>query len=60
MCTSVCVEMVSEQGDGPEGSSTQVTFVRSLVRVTLHVSIQVGAPGAGVATQLTLKRLLHS
>lgn len=57
--TSVCVEMVSEQGDGPEGSSTQVTFVRSLIRVTLHVSVQVGAARTRVAAQLALKRLLH-
>lgn len=58
--TSVRVEMVPQQGHRPEGSSTQVTFVRSLVRVALHVSVQVGASRARVATQLTLERLLHA
>lgn len=60
MNTRMCIEMVSQQGDRPEGSSTQVTFVRSFVCVALHVSVQVGASRAGIATQLTLKRLLHS
>lgn len=60
MRTSVCVEMVSEQGDCPEGPSTQVTLVRSFISVALHVSVQVGAAGARVAAQLALERLLHS
>lgn len=52
--------MVSEQGDRPEGSATQVTLVRSFVGVALHVSVQIGAAGARVAAQLALERLLHS
>jgi len=58
--TSVCVEVVAEQGNCSEGSATQVTFVGPFVRVAFHVSVQVGAPGTGVAAQLTLERLLHT
>lgn len=58
--TCVCVEMVPQQGDSPEGTSTQVTFVRPLIRVALHVTVEVGASWAGVATQLALECLLHT
>lgn len=58
--TSVCVQVVPEQGDGPEGPPTQVTFVRPLIRVAFHVSVQIGASRTRVAAQLALKRLLHS
>lgn len=37
--TCVSVQMVPEQGDGPESSATQVTLVGSLVSVTLHVAV---------------------
>lgn len=53
------VEVISEQRHRPEGSSTQVTLVRSLVGVALHVAVQVGAARTRVAAELTLKRLLH-
>lgn len=58
--TCVCVEVVSQQGDCPEGSSTEVTFVWSLIRVALHVPIQVRAPWTCVAAKLALKSLLHT
>lgn len=58
--TCVCVEMVPQQSDCSERPSTQVTFVGSLVRVALHVPVQVGASRAGVATELTLERLLYT
>lgn len=58
--TRVCVEMVPQQSDCSERPSTQVTFVGSLVRVALHVPVQVGASRAGVATELTLERLLYT
>lgn len=54
------VQVVPQQGDGPEGPPTQVAFVRPLVRVALHVSVQVGAARTRVAAQLTLERLLHT
>lgn len=56
----MCVEVVPQQCHCPKSSSTQVTFMRSLVCVALHVSVQVGAPWAGVATQLTLEGLLYT
>lgn len=56
----MCVEMVPQQGDCPESTSTQVAFVRPLICVTLHVTIKVGASWAGVATQLALECLLHT
>lgn len=56
----MCVEVVSQQSHRPEGSPTQVTFVRSLVSVALHVPVQVGAARTRVAAELTLKRLLYS
>lgn len=56
----MCIEVVAEQGDCSEGSATQVTFVGPFVRVALHVSVQVGATGTGVAAQLTLECLLHT
>lgn len=52
--------MIPQQGDRPEGSSTQVTLVRSLVCVALHVSVQVGASRTSVAAKLALERLFHS
>lgn len=52
--------MVPQQGYSPEGTSTQVAFVRPLIRVALHVTVEVGAPWAGVATQLALECLLHT
>ncbi len=58
--TCVCVEVVPQQCDCSKGSSTQVTFMWSLVCVALHVSVQVGAPWTGVATQLTLESLLYA
>lgn len=58
--TCVCVEMVPQQSDCSERPSTQVTFVGSLVRVALHVPVQVGASRAGVATEFTLERLLYT
>lgn len=58
--TCVCVEMVPQQSDCSECPSTQVTFVGSLVCVALHVPVQVGASRAGVATELTLERLLYT
>ena len=39
--TSVCVEVVAEQGDRSEGSATQVTFMGPFVSVAFHVSVQV-------------------
>lgn len=56
----MCIQVVSKKCDCPEGPSTQVTFMWPLICVALHVSVQVGAPWAGVATQLTLKGLLHT
>lgn len=58
--TCVCIEVVSQQCDCSECPSTQVTFMRSLVCMALHVSVQVGAPWTGVATQLTLESLLYT
>lgn len=54
------IQVVSQECDCSESTSAQVTFVRPLVRVTLHVSVEVGAPWAGVTTQLTLESLLHT
>lgn len=58
--TCMCVEMVPQQGDSPKGTSTQVAFVRPLISVALHVTVEVGASGARVATQLTLECLLYT
>lgn len=58
--TCVCVEMVPQQGDCPEGAPTQMALVRPLIRVALHVTVEVGASWAGVATQLALECLLHT
>lgn len=60
LVTCVCVEVVPQQSNCSEGPSTQVTFMGPLVCVALHVPIQVGAPWAGVATELTLESLLHT
>lgn len=58
--TCVCVQVVPQQRDCSEGSATQVTFVRPLVSVALHVSIQIRTSWAGVATELTLESFLHT
>lgn len=56
----MCVEVVSQQCDCSERSPAQVTFMRPLICVALHVSVQVRAPWAGVAAQLTLESLLNT
>lgn len=58
--TCMCVEVVSQQCDCSKGPSTQVTFMRPLICVALHVPVQVGATWTGVATQLTLESLLYT
>lgn len=54
------VEMVPKQGDGSKGSPTQMALVRPLIRVALHVAVQIGASWAGVTTQLTLECLFDT
>lgn len=44
------VEVVPQQCDCPEGTTTQVTFVRPLICVALHVAIKIRTPWTGVAT----------
>lgn len=58
--TCVCIQVVSQQCDRSKSPSTQVTFMWPLVRVALHVTVQVGASWTGVATKLTLESLLYT
>lgn len=52
--------MVPQQCHSPEGSSTKMALVRPLIRVALHVAIQIGTAWAGVTAQLTLECLLNT
>lgn len=58
--TRVGVQVVSQKSDRSEGTAAQVTLVGPFVRMALHVAVQVGAAGAGVAAQFALECLLHT
>lgn len=54
------VEVVPQQRHSPEGSSTKMALVRPLIRVALHVAVQIGTARASVTAQLTLECLFNT